>query len=113
MSEDPISSPGAPGTPLALGYRMPAEWEAHEATWLAWPHNPEDWPGKFQPIPWVYAEIVGHLARVEDVHILVDDAAAEKRAGGILKRTGATLRRCIFICGRRIGCGRGIRGRFL
>jgi agmatine deiminase len=35
-------------TPRELGYRMPAEWEPHEATWLAWPHNPEDWPGKFQ-----------------------------------------------------------------
>ncbi len=80
-------------TPRALGYRMPAEWEPHEATWLAWPHNPEDWPGKFQPIPWVYAEIVGHLARVEDVHILVDDAATEKRARGVLKKTGANLRR--------------------
>jgi agmatine deiminase len=75
---------------------MPAEWEPHEATWLAWPHNPEDWPGKFQPIPWVYAEIVGHLTRVEDVHILVDDAAAEKRASGILKRTGTNLGRVHF-----------------
>jgi agmatine deiminase len=75
---------------------MPAEWEPHEATWIAWPHNPEDWPGKFQPIPWVYAEIVGHLARVEDVHILVDDAAAEKRARGILRRGGASLGRVHF-----------------
>ncbi|MGB7134268.1 MAG: agmatine deiminase family protein [Acidobacteriaceae bacterium] len=83
-------------TPRELGYRMPAEWEPHEATWIAWPHNPEDWPGKFQPIPWVYAEIVGHLARVEDVHILVDDAAAEKRAHGVLKRTGANLSRVQF-----------------
>jgi agmatine deiminase len=84
------------GTPRERGYRMPAEWEAHEATWIAWPHNPEDWPGKFQPIPWVYAEIVGHLARVEDVHILVDDGAAEKRARGILKRTGANSARVHF-----------------
>jgi agmatine deiminase len=75
---------------------MPAEWEPHQATWIAWPHNPEDWPGKFQPIPWVYAEIVGHLARVEDVHILVEDAAAEKRARGILKRAGANLGRVHF-----------------
>jgi agmatine deiminase len=75
---------------------MPAEWEPHEATWIAWPHNPEDWPGKFQPIPWVYAEIVGHLARVEDVHILVDDATAENRARVLLKRTGANLARLHF-----------------
>ncbi len=44
--------------PSSLGYRMPAEWEPHAATWIAWPHNRDDWPGKFAPIPWVYAEIV-------------------------------------------------------
>ena len=52
-------------TPAQLGYRMPAEWEPHEATWIAWPHNRDDWPGKFAPIPWVYTEIVRHLSRVE------------------------------------------------
>jgi agmatine deiminase len=83
-------------TPRELGYRMPAEWERHAATWLAWPHNPDDWPGKFQPIPWVYAEIVRHLARVEDVHILVNDAAAEKRARSVLQRNGANLGRVHF-----------------
>jgi len=77
-------------------YRMPAEWAPHAATWIAWPHNREDWPGKFQPIPWVYAEIVRHLSRVEDVHILVDDEAAERRATGILRRGGATLARVRF-----------------
>ena len=65
-------------TPHQLDYRMPAEWEPHEATWLAWPHNPEDWPGKFPAIPWVYAEIVRLLAAQERVHILVDDAKAEQ-----------------------------------
>ena len=54
-------------TPAALGYRMPAEWEPHAATWIAWPHNREDWPGKFSPIRWVYTEIVRHLSRVEHV----------------------------------------------
>ena len=76
--------------------RMPAEWEPHAATWIAWPHNPEDWPGKFQPIPWVYAEIVRHLSRVEDVHILVNDLAAERRAASILRRGGANLARLLF-----------------
>lgn len=83
-------------TPRELGYRMPAEWERHAATWLAWPHNSADWPGRFQPIPWVYAEIVRHLSRVEDVHILVQDEAAAKRVTGVLKRTGAMLRRVHF-----------------
>jgi agmatine deiminase len=83
-------------TPRQLGYRMPAEWEAHEATWLAWPHNPEDWPGKFQPIPWLYAEIVRLLARKERVHLLVQDAAAERRVKSILDRAGANLDRVSF-----------------
>ena len=78
-------------TPRALGLHMPAEWEPHATTWIAWPHNPEDWPGKFQPIPWVYGDIVRALARVENVHILVNDAAAEKRARGLLRRCGANL----------------------
>jgi len=77
---------------------MPAEWEPHAATWIAWPHNPEDWPGKFQPIPWVYAEIVRHLSRVEDVHILVNDEAAERRACTVLKRNGANMARLHFHC---------------
>src|SRR5579884_2472926 len=84
------------GTPRAHGYRMPAEWAEHAATWIAWPHNANDWPGKFQAIPWVYTDIVRHLSRVEDVHILVNDAAAEKRAKGILKRSAANLARVHF-----------------
>jgi agmatine deiminase len=83
-------------TPRALGYRMPAEWEPHEATWLAWPHNPEDWPGKFHAIPWVYAEIVRLLSARERVHILVNDARAEGRALTILERAGATLEQVSF-----------------
>jgi agmatine deiminase len=79
-----------------FGYRMPAEWEPHEATWLAWPHNAEDWPGKSQAIPWVYAEIVRLLSARERVHILVNDAKAEQRAQSILERAGATLERVSF-----------------
>src|ERR1051326_3178787 len=70
-------------------YRMPAEWEPHEATWLAWPHNRSDWPGKFDPIPWVYGEIVYHLARAERVHILVNDAVAEHRVQAALEQANA------------------------
>ena len=78
-------------TPRELGYRMPAEWDRHEATWLAWPHNPEDWPGKFQPIPWIYAEIVRLLVARERVHMLVEDAKSQQRAESILRRAGANL----------------------
>lgn len=78
-------------TPGSQGYRMPAEWEHHRATWLAWPHNAEDWPGKFQPIPWVFAEVIRYLSRVEQVHLLVEDASASRRAGRMLKRAGARV----------------------
>jgi hypothetical protein len=70
---------------------MPAEWEPHEATWFAWPHNPNDWPGRFAPIPWVYAEIVRKLSRVEKVRILVESRAEEARARGVLRKTGAVM----------------------
>src|ERR1700685_1879888 len=77
--------------PAALGFRMPAEWEPHEATWLAWPHERTDWPGKFAAIPWVYGEIVRHLSRVERVRILVQDADAEQRARRVLKKSCAHM----------------------
>ncbi|MGH9344109.1 MAG: agmatine deiminase family protein [Terriglobia bacterium] len=83
-------------TPHALGLHMPAEWEPHAATWIAWPHNPEDWPGKFQAIPWLYAEIVRLLAARERVHLIVEDAKAEQRVTGILERAGANLDRVTF-----------------
>jgi agmatine deiminase len=69
--------------------RMPAEWEPHAATWLAWPHYKGDWPGKFEPIPWVYAEIIRHLACHERVELIVNDAASEKRARKTLKLANA------------------------
>jgi agmatine deiminase len=84
-----VTKKNSSATPAALGYRMPAEWEPHASTWLGWPHNRTDWPGKFPPIPWVYAEIVRHLARVERVEIIVEDAAAEARAREVLEHAGA------------------------
>src|SRR5450432_86712 len=70
-------------------FLMPAEWEPHAATWLAWPHFRGDWPGKFEPIPWVYAEIIRNLSRHERVELIVKDAAAEKLARKTLKRAHA------------------------
>lgn len=78
-------------TPRALGFRMPAEWEPHEATWLGWPHERTDWPGKFAAIPWAFAEIVRHLSRVEHVLLLVEDRAAQSRVRNMLKETGVNL----------------------
>jgi len=72
-------------------WRMPAEWERHLATWLAWPHEQTDWPGKFEAIRWVYGDIVRHLSRVEIVRILVDDEAAEEEARSVVTKCGANL----------------------
>jgi len=76
-------------SPRALGYRMPAEWEPHAATWLAWPHYQGDWPGKFEPIPWVYAEIIRHLAKHERVELIVNNAAGARKARRVLERAEA------------------------
>ncbi|MFQ5768356.1 MAG: agmatine/peptidylarginine deiminase [Acidobacteriota bacterium] len=77
--------------PKSLGYRMPAEWSRHAATWLAWPHQLSDWPGKFQSIPTVYAEVVRHLSRVERVNILVRHKDDQRRASRLLEETGVGL----------------------
>lgn len=75
---------------------MPAEWAEHEATWLGWPHNLSDWPGRFAPIPWVYGEIVRKLAEGEIVRILVASKAHESKARRILERVGAATSRVEF-----------------
>src|SRR5437667_9477188 len=77
-------------------YRLPAEWEPHAATWIGWPHNVTDWPGKFPPIPWVYGEIVRALAPGEVVRILVNSRAQHAQAGRILKKVGLDLPRLDF-----------------
>lgn len=75
---------------------MPAEWGRHEATWLAWPHNTSDWPGKFGPIPWVYGEIVRRIAPGERVDLLVNSAAHESKARRVLEKVGAPLEKVRF-----------------
>ncbi len=70
---------------------MPAEWEPHEATWLGWPHERTDWPGKFAPIRWVYAEIVRHLVRHERVRILTQDQDADEKARRALTAAGVQM----------------------
>ena len=70
------------------GRRFPAEWEPHEATWIAWPHNEADWPGKFEAIPWVYAEIVRVLHRNERVEIVCHDESVGEGARRCLTAHG-------------------------
>ena len=84
-------------TPGSLGYRLPAEWEPHEATWIAWPENRDDWPEKFGPIPWVFAEIIRHLARSEPVRVLVGSGKSKRKAIDALGRSGVDLGRVEFV----------------
>lgn len=70
-------------------FRLPAEWEYHEATWIGWPANKQDWPGKFQPIQWVYGEIVRYISRAEKVRIIVQSKEHQKKAEIVLNAVDA------------------------
>jgi agmatine deiminase len=95
-SSNTLTIAQASETTAPVGYRMPAEWEPHQATWLAWPHHRGDWPGKFEPIPWVYTEIIANLARHERVELIVNDAASERQARKLLGRSSAPVRNVRF-----------------
>jgi len=75
--------------PSALGYRMPAEWEPHRGTWLSWPHKEASWPGKFGPVPKIFAAMVRHLADHEEVHINVAGSEMEHDVRRLLADEGA------------------------
>lgn len=72
---------------------MPAEWEPHTSTWLAWPQRESDWPGKLELIPWVYAEIIRTLTRFETVNVIVGDELTANAATDILTRANADVSR--------------------
>jgi agmatine deiminase len=91
------SGAAAGSSPASLGFTMPAEWETHEATWLGWPHNPTDWPGKLDTIRWVYGEMVRRIAPGETVRLLVNSKPEERLARRYLSRAGADVRRVEFI----------------
>jgi agmatine deiminase len=84
-------------TPAAFGYSMPAEWERHEATWLGWPHNETDWPGKLDAIRWVYGEMVRKISPGETVRLMVRHRAEQKLAASYLKRAGCVLKGVEFV----------------
>lgn len=86
-----------PGVPRDHGYRVPAEWEPHEATWLVWPHSPDDWPGKIETVRWAYTDWIRHLARGERVRLLTPDADTEAEARMMLLDTGTNLERVDWI----------------
>jgi agmatine deiminase len=94
--KSPTTSGARAQPPSHLGFRMPAEWESHEATWVGWPHNRSDWPGKMAIIQWVYAEIVRKIAHGEIVRIIINSANHAARARRTLERSGVDLSRTEF-----------------
>src|SRR6185503_18507484 len=78
--------------------RWPAEWEPHSATWISWPHNEADWPGKFEPILWVYAEIARALAKQERVEILCHSRRVRSSAKKILAAHGVRRNVRLHLC---------------
>lgn len=98
MSARKRTTPGASElTPYAEGYAMPAEWAPHEATWLAWPHEASDWPGKFGAIPWVFAEMARVISASERVRLIVRNAKQKTEARKALAASGVDLRRVDFV----------------
>lgn len=83
-------------TKNTIHYTMPAEWEKHSATLLAWPHNKADWPDKFAPIPWVYGEIIRYLTKVERVALLVRNEKEQAQAVDVCTRAGADIDKIDF-----------------
>ena len=79
-----------------MRFEIIPEWYPHEATWLGWPHNKSDWPGKFSPIPWVYAEIARYISRAEKVRIVVEDKEHEAKANKVLKAVDANFENIEF-----------------
>ena len=90
--------------PASLGFHMPAEWEPHEATWICWPHNKGDWPGKFAPIPWVYGEIIRRITPGEKIRCLTTSSMNEVQAQKVLTRVGVDETQIQFL---RIPTNRG------
>ncbi len=82
--------------PSKQNFRLPAEWENHEAVWLGWPHNRNDWPGKFSPIQWVYAEIVRRISPGEKVRIIVESKVHEKKVKYVLKSSNVEFNNLEF-----------------
>lgn len=82
--------------PSAQGYRLPAEWGPHEATWLSWPHNRDSWPGVFAGVDPAMVEFVRALAACEPVYINVLDAEHEQHVRGLLRAAAAPERLRFF-----------------
>lgn len=79
-------------TPAEMSFRMPAEWEPHQATWFSWPHNVETWPEELGAVERALAGAVRAIAEGEAVFINVLDAAHRQHVASVLQEAGARER---------------------
>ena len=86
-----------PKTPRFGTYRMPAEWEPQKSTWIAWPHNEKDWPGKFAEIPWVFSKIISILSKIQSVNVLVKNKSEREKAVFFLNILDAKIKNIKFV----------------
>lgn len=82
--------------PRGLGYRMQAEWEPHEATWISWPHNKETWSGRVREIEKIYLQMIEALALGEKVRLLVNDEKTRDRVAGLLEKRKVKGNRVVY-----------------
>lgn len=83
-------------TPSELGYRMPAEWEKHDAIWLAWPHDPTTFPDRVDKVEQTYVQIIKQIHESEHVNLFVKDECMQEKATILFKKEGINLEKISF-----------------
>ena len=83
-------------TPTELGYRMPAEWEKHDAIWLSWPHDPTTFPDCVEKVEATYVQIIKEIHESENVNLFVKDQAMKQKATRLLEQAGVDFGKIRF-----------------
>ena len=71
--------------------RFPAEWEKQQAILLCFPHNGNDWPGKYEAIQWAFIEFIKKVATYEQVILIVADEKLKAKVSDMLETAHVKL----------------------
>ncbi|OLC94101.1 MAG: peptidyl-arginine deiminase [Thaumarchaeota archaeon 13_1_40CM_3_38_6] len=91
-----LSSRVVSETPKSLGYTMPAEWETHDATWLAWPHDPLTFPDRIKKVEETYLHMIEAIHKHENINLFVTDLNMKSRVAKLLEQKGVNLQKINF-----------------
>lgn len=80
-----------------MSRRFPAEWEKQEGILLCFPHNGNDWPGKYGAIQWAFVEFIKKVATFEKVFLVVKDQSLQDKVQGMLETAHVNIKKIIFI----------------